>query len=317
MKNTFSSTVLALSLLLLFLSLFGCKENQAEDGQLLADNDMDKNQSTRPATELSPEFKAYWYGGNAELTSYSIEQARYGELRDGHAVLVYVTEPFLEDKQVKADNANKNSVSVLKLNSTKKYLTGIYPYSVMTSVFYPVDNNRHALKISNSVQEWCGHVYAQLNNRENFEIMAHSYFESEADQDMELPKTWLEDEFWTMLRIDPSSLPEGKHRVLPSFEYIRLGHIPFKPTSAELKNTIFGNIGTYTVSYPDIDRELTIEYSTEFPYEIAGWKETFRSGFGPEAPMLTSSATRLKSLKLPYWQRNQNKDVILRDSLGL
>ena len=35
------------------------------------------------------EFNAYWYAGKAEITSYSLQQARYGELRDGHAVLIF------------------------------------------------------------------------------------------------------------------------------------------------------------------------------------------------------------------------------------
>ena len=299
-----------------FISLTACGEQQDLKEPLLAEN-TEAPGPDREKTRLSPEFKSYWYAGEAELTSYALKQARYGELRDGTAVLVYVTEPFLSDKQVKANRKNEESVSVLKLNATKKYLTGIYPYSIMSSTFYPVDNDRHALKVSNSVQEWCGQVYAQLNNRDDFEVMAHSYFESEADQDLNLPKTWLENEFWTILRIDPSSLPVGEHQVVPSFEYIRLGHIPFKAVTAQLANSVNGDSATYTVSYPEIRRELRIRYNPEFPFDILGWEETFSSGFGPDAEELTSTATKITSLKTPYWQKNSNKDVVLRDSLGL
>ena len=42
----------------------------------------------------------------------------------------------------------------------------------MTSTFNPVNSKEHALKVSNSVQEWCGHVYAQLNNKKEFEIIS-------------------------------------------------------------------------------------------------------------------------------------------------
>ena len=53
------------------------------------------------AAALSQEFKDYWYSGEAELTRYELEQARYGEIHRGDAVLIFVTEDFRTDKQVK------------------------------------------------------------------------------------------------------------------------------------------------------------------------------------------------------------------------
>ena len=53
----------------------------------------------------------------------------------GKAVLIYVTEDFLNKEQVKANRKSKVSQTVLKLNRTKKFNTGIYPYSIMTSLF--------------------------------------------------------------------------------------------------------------------------------------------------------------------------------------
>ena len=46
-------------------------------------------------------FRQYWYQQKAELTRYSLDQARYGEIRKGESVLIFVTEPFFKDKQVK------------------------------------------------------------------------------------------------------------------------------------------------------------------------------------------------------------------------
>ena len=69
--------------------------------------------------EPSQAFKDYWYAGKAEITSYKLEQARYGQIRNGKAVLIYVTEDFLPNKQVKANNQNPNNMSVLKLNATR------------------------------------------------------------------------------------------------------------------------------------------------------------------------------------------------------
>ena len=55
---------------------------------------------------ITQEFKDYWYAGKAEISSYKLEQARYGELRDGTAALILVTEDFLPELQVKADRQN-------------------------------------------------------------------------------------------------------------------------------------------------------------------------------------------------------------------
>ena len=39
----------------------------------------------------------YWDRGQAEVARYDLVQTRYGEPREGHAVLVFVTEPFRTD----------------------------------------------------------------------------------------------------------------------------------------------------------------------------------------------------------------------------
>jgi len=263
--------------------------------------------------ETSSEFKKYWYAGEAEISSYKLEQARYGEIREGTAVLVFVTEDFLHDVQVKANNQNTKNIPVLKLNAIKKFNTGVYPYSIMQSTFYPVSNNKHALKVSSSMQEWCGHVYAQLNNREQFKIMSHSYFEGEADQNFKLNKAILENELWTKLRINPKSLPTGDLKMIPSFEYSRLKHKTIK--AYEASATLTGSI--YSINYPELNRTLSISFNPEFPFDILGWEETFKSGFGPNTKVLTTKATKLKTIKSPYWQKNSNKDEVLRESLQL
>ncbi|MCH7524002.1 MAG: septum formation inhibitor Maf [Bacteroidetes bacterium] len=266
-----------------------------------------------PTKELSQEFKDYWFAGEAEITSYKLEQARYGEIREGHAVLIYVTEDFLPNIQVKANQENPENISVLKLNATKKFNTGIYPYSVMQSTFYPVANNQHAIKVSSSIQEWCGHVYMQLNNRNDFEIISHSYFQGEADELFNVDKAILENELWTQLKIDPKKLPTGNLQIIPSLEYIRFGHIDLKAyeASAILTDT------TYTISYPDLNRTLIINFNSEFPYVISGWEETFKSGFGSNAKLLTTKATKLVTIKSPYWKKTHNKDEVLRKTLQL
>ncbi|WP_298533296.1 septum formation inhibitor Maf [uncultured Algibacter sp.] len=288
--------------------------NKPQEKELAFNSNVNTTEKTvvskKPA---SPEFNAYWYAGEAEISSYKLEQARYGELREGHAILIYVTEDFLPEIQVKADNRNKKSISVLKLNATKNFNTGIYPYSIMQSTFYPVSNNKHAIKVSSSMQEWCGHVYAQLNNRDQFEVMSHSYFEGEADKTFKLEKAILENELWTQLRINPKSLPTGSIEVIPAFEYTRLRHLNVKAYTAHasLKND------SYTLDYPELNRTLIIHFNPKFPFEIEAWEETFKSGFGSHTKMLTTKATKLKTIKSPYWQKNSNADEILRETLLL
>jgi hypothetical protein len=34
------------------------------------------------------DFEKYWFNGEAELSSFQLTQARYGELREGKAVMI-------------------------------------------------------------------------------------------------------------------------------------------------------------------------------------------------------------------------------------
>ncbi|MDF0716509.1 septum formation inhibitor Maf [Muricauda sp. 334s03] len=303
-------------LLLTFLLAVGCKQkNNTETSTDIAISTKAKEQPSK--IPLSEDFKEYWYTGKAEITSYQLEQARYGELRDGKVVLIYVTEPFLPKEQVKANNSNPENISVLKLNATKEFLTGIYPYSIMSSTFYPVYDNQHAIKTSLSVQEWCGHVYSQLNNREKFDFTSHSYFEGEADQAFSMEKTILENEIWNKIRINPDNLPLGDVSIIPSLEFLRLRHQEMKAYDANAQISSKDGVTTYTLSYPKLERNLMIKFTTDFPHSIESWTEEFKSGFGPNAKTLTTSASKIKSIKTAYWQQNENKNSILRDSLGL
>ncbi len=310
--------LVVLVLSIVFLFSYSCAEPvEAKTSDSPTDTSSIPSEAEVPARKMTEEFKSYWYSGEAELTSYKLEQARYGELRNGHAVLIYVTEPFLPEEQVKADRSEPSNISVLKLNSTKKYLTGIYPYSIMSSTFYPVADNQHAIKVSSSVQEWCGHVYSQLNNKNEFEIESHSYFEGEADQSLKLPKAWLENEIWNKIRVNPQGLPLGEIQMIPSLEFIRTGHKPIRAYKAMASITEQDGISSYVLEFEELNRKLQIDFTTAFPYSIEGWSETFRSGFGTNAKVLTSKATKMKVLKTAYWRQNGTEDENLRKELGI
>lgn len=310
-KNT-----LVLTLAIPLLLLTGCGQ-QAPASQ---NGDAEPTSEAKEAIikrKVSQDFKQYWYDGTAEISSYTLEQARYGEMRQGYAMLIFVTEPFNPQKQVKADQDRPENVSVLKLNATKKFVTGIYPYSIMTSTFYPIATQEHALKVSNSVQEWCGQVYVQLNNRKDFEVMSHSYFESEADQQYTLPKAILENELWTQLRLDPKELPQGTFQAIPALEFLRLSHHKTQAYAVTGKLSVGTDSSSYVLNYPELDRSLEISFQTDFPYTILGWTETYPSGFDDKAKMMTTKATQIKTIKTPYWKQNANEYLPLRDSLGI
>lgn len=294
---------------LLIFSVFlisGCKEQPKTDTKTTYNQvESVAKKAKLPAFKTNKQFNDYWYSGQAEITSYQLEQSRYGEIRKGTAVLVFVTEPFLENDQVKADQSNPSNINVLKLNATKKFNTGIYPYSIMQSTFYPVSNNQHALKVSASVQEWCGHVYTQLNNREQFQVTSHSYFQGEADQNFNLEKNSLENQLWTQLRIDPTSLPTGNINIIPSLEYTRLNHTPLKAYNAFAEN----KPGQYTLTIKDLDRKLTINYNPNFPFDIQSWEEVQNGNL--------TKATKIKTLQSDYWNKKSNTDLELRKTLGL
>ncbi len=133
-------------------------------------------------TYTPEQFRDYWYNHGAEISRFSLQQMRYGEIHQGDAVLIFVTEEMNPALQVKADNPGPENVPILKLNAVRKFFTGIYPYSIMTSVFTPVDVVKYPLpfKVTASSQEWCGHVYTQLNlSNAEYRVRVHSYFEKE------------------------------------------------------------------------------------------------------------------------------------------
>ncbi len=298
-------------------AMVGCTNNspKTSGGDTAAPSPNIKLKPSIPRN-ISHQFKEYWYAGKAEISSYQLRQERYGEMREGTVVNIFVTEDFLTEEQVKAQEPSDNTISVMKLNQTKKFNTGIYPYSIMTSTFSPIAQQAHAIKVSNSIQEWCGQVYMQLNNRQGFDIQSHSYFEGEADQTLSLPKTWLENELWNLIRINPEELPTGDIKLIPSFEYLRMQHKKTKEYHAFASLKQRDSITIYTINYPNLQRQLTFFFKSRFPYEIEKWEEV-NAAFQSDSSRLHTTATLKKRMKTDYWNQNKNEFLRLRDSLQL
>jgi len=306
------------SLLPLLLLLIGCQQTPAPISKKAS-----ATATPLQVTQKGDPFGEYWYQGKAELTSYDLKQSRYGEIHQGEAVMIFVTEDFSKSKQVKLDNPSrspKDKSSVLKLNFTRNFNTGIYPYSTMQSVFTPIDQQRYpnSFKVTTTSQDWCGHTFMQLNlNDKGYLVQQNSYFESEGDRKFQLDKVLLEDEIWTKIRLNPSALPTGKINLIPGTLFTRLKHTEFKVMEAVAKKESKDGIVTYSIDYKDVRRSVRFSFKKEFPHEILSWEETGPGGFSSNAKLLTTRATRKKSMMLDYWSKNRNSDKGLRDDLGL
>ena len=266
--------------------------------------------------DLSWEFKDYWYDNTGEISSYELKIARYGEIREGSAVMVFVTEAHSPSLGTKPDNYKKDQVPVLKLNTTMKFHTGVYPYSIMTSTFLPVESPEHSLKITSSSQEWCGHTFMEMSNGRKMKVKVSSYFEGES-KEATMDKALLEDDLFSLLRINPEALPVGDLQMIPAFYDIRLSHIGLQPYAAKASKETASGMTTYTVHYPALERTLSITYENAFPHKIAGWEKEGFSGFGPGRKKMTTTATLINTIKSTYWSKNHNSDQDLRAQLGL
>jgi hypothetical protein len=182
------------------------------------------------------EFGARWHDGKAELAGYALTYPRYGQLRQGTAVAIFVTEPFT-DADVKPEDPKRADFPVIKLNLVQDFQTGIYDYNLMTSAFVttakvgqrPAGSVR---KVSFSSQEWCGHVYAQVRfSSKDARFDSHSYFEGEADErrSLDYPRGgFAEDALWLWARgLGGPALDPGQRVTVPlldSLEHARVRH---------------------------------------------------------------------------------------------
>ncbi len=274
-------------------------------------------------------FHSYWYNHGAEITRFELEQSRYGEIHPGHAILIFVTEPFLPDLHVKSDyeSSRKKSIPVLKLNLIKRFNTGIYDYSMMKSVFATIPTGKQhiskTLKVSTTRQDWCGHVYLQYNlEDDHYNVKQYSYFEKEGDKAITVPSVHLEDDVWTRIRIAPETLPLGEVKMVPGsfFTTLRMLELGAVSAFAELKHTQEGEtvgVSQYTVTYPSLQRTLSIRFNRNFPYDILSWSETNPSGSGESAKVLTTKAHRTHAVMTDYWNKNSVQDLEFREELGL
>ncbi|TXB64110.1 hypothetical protein [Phaeodactylibacter luteus] len=276
--------------------------------------------------EKAPALSDYWYQGKAEINRYTLSQNRYQDIHPGEAIAIFVTEDFLTDKHVKNDNyTNPNSTGALKTNLLRRFPTGLYDYSIMTSVFTPVNAQAfpQTLKVATAAQDWCGQAFMQLNYEGGqYRMQLRSYFENEGDQEASIPYAVLEDELFNRIRINPDGLPTGPVKVIPSTVVIRLKHLPFqayqaKGSLSDYSGSRFQGAGlrSYTLEYPKLQRTLEIVFEQEPPYRIVGWTDAYPSAF--DQKVRTTVAQLDTTILEPYWKYNRLEDMSRRSSLKL
>ena len=296
-KNSVLQSILAISLVLMLL--FSC------------------NTSSRNGVE-EEQFAKYWYQGKAEINVFDLQQSRYGENRPGKAVMIFVTEDFSKKKQVKLDNPEDNASDaqkVMKLNMTREFVTGVYPYHTMLSVFTPVYDEIYSPKITASVTEWCGQSFTQLNFKSGgYQVKQFSYFESEGDAETKI-NAMAEDELFNRIRLNPDLVTTGSQLLIPSLIFQRFAHVPLKPENAEItKRDLGSNQAEIEVNYAGIGRKLTIRYQQFFPFEIISFEEVWTKENGKSE---ITTATRTTMKMLDYWNQNEKVFEPLRKELGL
>ena len=267
-----------------------------------------------------PSFERYWYQGKAELSRYALTQQRYGAPREGDAVLVFVTEPFLPEAQVKHEAADgAEDVSVLKLNAYRRFDTGIYPYTLLTSIFGVVEERGAALKATSTVTEWCGQAFTQLNRRdEGWALQLRSYFQAEGDRDDTLEAVPLEDSVFVRGRFGAEQLPTGELSMVPALHYLRFRHQAIRPYAAtgsvdRARDETFGagELVRYELRYSELGRTLVVFFEPAFPFAVLGWEERQEGEEG------VTRAVRSHAILDDYWNHNGPDDGAYREALGL
>ncbi|MFO0729046.1 MAG: hypothetical protein U1E65_35025 [Myxococcota bacterium] len=272
-----------------------------------------------------------WGDGQAELSGYELRFPRYGEIRSGTAVAIFVTETFSEKSRVKADpgkHEKSDEVPVIKLNWVQDFQTGVYDYNLMTSAFVALSPRgaRPAgapIKLAFSSQEWCGTVYHQLLFDEaSIRESAHSYFDGEADREgsLDYPTGGISEDtllLWARGLAEPVLAPgESANRpLLRGLEAVRLLHKPaawqrvkLERKKEAVKRTV--PAGTFEaevmVATVDGDRTWTFWVERAAPRRIL---EISRSD-GLEAKLLAGD-------RMKYWEMNANKFESALTKLGL
>lgn len=272
-----------------------------------------KKELQEQSLNLSEEFKNYWYAGEAEISYYELSMSRYGENREGEMYLIFVTEDFNTELQVKTEREINSAESHFKLNWHQNFTTGIYDYAIMQSTFKSLATDKNASKVVSSIQEWCGQSYLQLNLKEkDYHVSLHSYFEALNDDYFVINDHYTENQLLLDLRISPE-LTTQPSKVIPNLAFLQLNKKEIKAYAVEIKQSNKNKSILTELNFSELNRNVKIEQEQNFPFRILSWEETVNQDGNSQI----SKAKLINSMNIDYWNKNKEKDLILRDSLKL
>ncbi len=272
------------------------------------------------------DFYAHWADGKAEISSYEVVQPRYSELRQGYGVMIFVTESLHRQTFIKVDSPmpEADQFYALKLNHILNFTTGIYDYSVMTSVFSQVAGERHPFelrRISFSAQEWCGQVFDEaLFSGGQINGQISSYFASEGRGSYQLkqPEHFAsEDHLLIRIReLQGPFMDLGEVReldILPSFWQLRQAHKPHATVTGRIHKAAEEQIETATGTLASVrwdlrigQRQRTLWTEKAYPHRILRWEDS-DGGRGE----------LMRTIRVPYWQLQADADEVYRRELGI
>jgi hypothetical protein len=281
-------------------------------------------------------FDSHWQDGKAELSGYRYSVTRYGQRREGTAVLIYVTEPMSESRRVKVDDPKKNpkdTFEAMKVNVVREFRTGIYDYHTLASIFTRTRDFSPA-KITFSSAEWCGHVFEEMIfHRHHLADRYLSYFEGESDlKRLTMRENSLtEEELLVRLRGLRGEWirPGEKKRVpfLPAAFYRRLTHRPLVWSDAVIERArASGSVrvpaGRFEASLVTVRTEQRVGrfwIENGYPHRILRWEWTAvgssEKGRSPAEGLDRGELTG--SARLKYWSLNGPGGERYRRELGL
>lgn len=269
-----------------------------------------------------------WYDGQAEVNGYRWRGSRYGEMRTGEAVAIFVTETMGAGEHVKLDRPEDHrgeTLTVLKLNLVRDFQTGLYDYDTMTSVFADV-RDLSAVKQTFSSSEWCGHVFDEIDVRaKELRLEVRSYFQGESVRTTLAARSGglVGDDLFLWLRgLRGHVLAPGETRRLPyltdPFER-RLRHLPAAwgelsvTRGTELAEVQVPAGSFRAVAYRLVasdGREGTVWVEDGDPHRLLGWS-------WERAGEVLDSAELTGSRRMKYWELHAEGQESLRAELGL
>ncbi len=283
------------------------------------------------AAQFGPQFWETWADGFAEVSTYDLVIPRYGEMRNGESILIFVSETFSEKQRVKVETGKKSKgdeFPVMKANWQKNFQTGVYDYSEMLSAYLGLGPmaGRPAgslTKLSFSRQEWNGHQFVQaLFDASRVRVSGSSYFDGDADLAQNLdwkPGAHSEDSlvFWARQMAGPLLKP-GESKAVPFLSGLRSArdsHTPLAWTQVNLTRAATltrievpageFEAETWAAQLPN-GRSYVFQVEKEMPHRILRWQ--FTSG---------ETGELVATERMKYWELSQPDGVEALRTLGL